>query len=68
MTEPTITCPSLHAAPPIDAARKQVEQQLLQKNHEIARREHSIRETEQGSQQLYCRGEVQKPALENLPG
>lgn len=55
MTEPTITCPNCRtkirlteslAAPLIDATRKQFEQQLLQKDNEIARREHGIREKE----------------------
>lgn len=55
MTEPTITCPNCKtkiqlteslAAPLIDASRKQFEQQLLQKDNEIARREHGIREKE----------------------
>ncbi|MGH8761822.1 MAG: DUF2130 domain-containing protein [Nitrosospira sp.] len=55
MTEPTIICPNCKtkfplteslAAPLIDATRKQFEQQLLQKDNEIARREHGIREKE----------------------
>ncbi len=55
MTEPIITCPHCKteirlteslAAPLIDATRKQFEQQLLQKNNEIAKREQGIREKE----------------------
>lgn len=55
MTEPTIICPNCKtkirlteslAAPLIDATRKQFEQQLLQKDNEIAKREHGIREKE----------------------
>ncbi len=55
MTEPTITCPNCKmqlrlteslAAPLIDATRKQFEQQLLQKDNEVATRERSIREKE----------------------
>jgi hypothetical protein len=55
MTEPTITCPNCHtvipltaslAAPLIAATRQQYEQQLLQKDEEVAKREQSIRERE----------------------
>ena len=55
MMEPTITCPKCSteirlteslAAPLIAATRKQFEQQLLQKDDEIARREQGIREKE----------------------
>lgn len=55
MTEPTITCPQCRAeirlteslaAPLINATRQQYEQQLLQKDGEIARREQGIREKE----------------------
>ena len=55
MTEPTITCPKCKveirlteslAAPLINATRQQYEQQLLQKDGEIARREQGIREKE----------------------
>lgn len=55
MTEPTITCPKCKAeirlteslaAPLISATRQQYEQQLLQKDGEIAKREQSIRERE----------------------
>ena len=55
MTEPTITCPNCKteirlteslAAPLLAATRKQFEQQLSQKDEEIARREQSIREKE----------------------
>ena len=55
MTEPTITCPKCKveirlteslAAPLINATRQQYEQQLLQKDGEIAKREQGIREKE----------------------
>lgn len=55
MTEPTITCPECKteirlteslAAPLLAATRKQFEQQLLQKDDEVARREQGIREKE----------------------
>lgn len=55
MTEPTITCPNCHteirlteslAAPLVAATRKQFEQQLAQKNEEIAQREQGIRDKE----------------------
>src|SRR5687767_1259364 len=55
MTEPIITCPHCKttirlteslAAPLIAATRKQFEQQLLQKDEEISRREQGIREKE----------------------
>ncbi|MBK7356164.1 DUF2130 domain-containing protein [Propionivibrio sp.] len=55
MTEPTITCPNCKteirlteslAAPLIAATRKQFEQQLSQKDEEIAKREQGIREKE----------------------
>ncbi len=55
MTEPTITCPNCKtvirlteslAAPLIAATRQQYEQQLLQKDEEVAKREQSIREKE----------------------
>ena len=55
MTEPTITCPACKAeillteslaAPLIAATRKQFEQQLEQKDDEIAQREQNIRERE----------------------
>ena len=55
MTEPVITCPHCKttirlteslAAPLIAATRKQFEQQLLQKDEEISRREQGIREKE----------------------
>ena len=55
MTEPTITCPKCKAeirlteslaAPLISATRQQYEQQLLQKDGEIATREQGIRERE----------------------
>ncbi len=55
MTEPTITCPQCRAeirlteslaAPLINATRQQYEQQLLQKDGEIAKREQGIREKE----------------------
>jgi hypothetical protein len=55
MTEPTIMCPKCKAeirlteslaAPLISATRQQYEQQLLQKDGEIARREQGIREKE----------------------
>ena len=51
MTEPTITCPSCKteiklteslAAPLIEATRKQFEQQLAQKDSDIAQREQVI--------------------------
>ncbi len=55
MTEPTITCPNCHteiklteslAAPLIAATRKQFEQQLAQKDSDIAQREQAMREKE----------------------
>ena len=55
MTEPTITCPNCKtvirlteslAAPLIDATRRQYEQQLQEKDEEVAKREQSIREKE----------------------
>lgn len=55
MTEPTITCPNCKAeirlteslaAPLLAATRRQFEQQLSQKDEEIAKREQSIREKE----------------------
>lgn len=55
MAEPTIICPSCKteiklteslAAPLIEATRKKFEQQLEQKDSEIANREHAIREKE----------------------
>ncbi|MDD5177510.1 MAG: DUF2130 domain-containing protein [Sterolibacterium sp.] len=55
MTEPTIICPNCKteirlteslAAPLIDATRRQYEQQLLEKDAEVAKREQGIREKE----------------------
>ena len=55
MTEPTITCPNCHteirlteslAAPLLTATRKQYEQQLAQKDHDIIQREQVMREKE----------------------
>ena len=55
MTEPTITCPNCKteirlteslAAPLIAATRKQFEEQLSQKDAEVAKREEGIREKE----------------------
>lgn len=55
MTEPTITCPNCKteirlteslAAPLIEATRKQFEQQLSQKDEDIAKREQGIRDKE----------------------
>jgi len=55
MTEPTIICPNCKteirlteslAAPLIEATRKQFEQQLFQKDEEIATREQGIRDKE----------------------
>lgn len=55
MTEPTITCPNCKteiklteslAAPLIESTRKQFEQQLAQKDSEIARREQAARDKE----------------------
>lgn len=55
MIEPTITCPNCKteiklteslAAPLIESTRKQFEQQLAQKDSDIAKREHAIREKE----------------------
>jgi hypothetical protein len=55
ITEPTITCPNCKtvirlteslAAPLIAATRQQYEQQLLQKDEEVAKREQSVREKE----------------------
>lgn len=58
MTEPTITCPNCKteiklteslAAPLIESTRKQFEQQLAQKDSEIARREQAARDKEETS-------------------
>jgi len=55
MTEPTITCPNCKteiklteslAAPLIESTRRQFEQQLAQKDSDIAAREHAMREKE----------------------
>lgn len=55
MTEPTITCPNCKtviplteslAAPLLAATRRQFEQQILQKDEEIARREQGVRDKE----------------------
>ena len=55
MTEPTIVCPNCHtaiklneslAAPLIEATRKQFEQQLAQKDSDIAQREQAMRDKE----------------------
>ena len=55
MTEPTITCPQCKteiklteslAAPLIESTRKQFEQQLAQKDNDIATREQAMREKE----------------------
>jgi len=55
MTEPTITCPNCKteiklteslAAPLIESTRKQFEQQLAQKDSDIAKREQAMREKE----------------------
>ncbi len=55
MTEPTIVCPNCHteiklteslAAPLIEATRKQFEQQLAQKDSDIAQREQNMRDKE----------------------
>src|SRR4030066_2082148 len=55
MTEPTITCPNCKteikltetlAAPLIESTRKQFEQQLAQKDNDIAMREQVMREKE----------------------
>jgi exonuclease VII large subunit len=55
MTEPTIICPNCKteiklteslAAPLIESTRKQIEQQLAQKDSDIASREQAIREKE----------------------
>jgi hypothetical protein len=55
MTEPTITCPNCKtqiklteslAAPLIESTRKQFEQQLAQKDSDIATREQAVREKE----------------------
>ncbi len=55
MTEPTITCPNCKteiklteslAAPLIESTRRQFEQQLAQKDTDIAKREHAMREKE----------------------
>src|SRR5687768_18026217 len=55
MTEPTITCPQCKteirlteslAAPLLAATRKQFEQQLLQKDKDVVKREQGIREKE----------------------
>ncbi len=73
MTEPTITCPACKAeiklteslaAPLIESTRRQFEQQLAQKDSDIAKREQAKRRAEQGSQQL--QGEVQELEIENL--
>ena len=53
MTDPTIICPNCKteiklneslAAPLIEATRKQYEQQLAQKESDIAQREHAMRD------------------------
>jgi hypothetical protein len=55
MTEPTIICPNCKAeiklteslaAPLIESTRKQFEQQLAQKDSDIAKREQAVRENE----------------------
>ena len=55
MTEPTITCPNCHtvirlteslAAPLIAATRQQFEQQLREKDEDVAKREQAVREKE----------------------
>ena len=55
MTEPTIICPNCKteiklteslAAPLIEAVRRQYEQQLTQKDSDIAKREQAMREKE----------------------
>ena len=55
MTEPTITCPQCKteiklteslAAPLIESTRKQFQQQLAQKDNDIAAREQAMRERE----------------------
>ena len=55
MTEPTVICPNCKieiklneslAAPLIEATRKQFEQQLAQKDNDIAKREQAMREKE----------------------
>lgn len=55
MTEPTITCPKCHtvirlteslAAPLIAATRQQFEQQLREKDEDVAKREQEVREKE----------------------
>lgn len=55
MTEPTIVCPNCKteiklteslAAPLIESTRKQFEQQLAQKDSDIAKREQAMREKE----------------------
>lgn len=55
MTEPTIICPKCKteirlteslAAPLIETTRKQFEQQLAQKDADVAKREQSMREKE----------------------
>jgi hypothetical protein len=58
MAEPTIVCPSCHteikltkslAAPLLAATRKQFEQQLAQKDSDIAKREQAMRDRESSS-------------------
>ena len=55
MTEPTITCPACKAeiklteslaAPLIESTRRQFEQQLAQKDNDIAQREQAMRDKE----------------------
>ena len=68
MTEPTIICPNCHteiplteslAAPLLAATRKQYEQQLSQKDADIAKREQAVREQERQTEEARRNLQVQ---------
>ena len=65
MTEPTITCPQCKteiklteslAAPLIESTRKQFEQQLAQKDRDVAAREQAVRERQAATRVVYAPG------------
>ncbi len=67
VTEPTIICPNCNseiklteslAAPLIESTRKQFEQQLAQKDSDIAKREQLMREKEKQFAEEKCKLEV----------
>jgi hypothetical protein len=73
MTEPTITCPNCHteiklteslAAPLIAATRQQFEQQLAQKDSDIAQREQAMREKEK--QLLNAKAELDEQVADKV--